>query len=159
MNRTPLFALAFALMAAAAAAVPSSLPPFGPGSPPELELRAAREAIERTDWPAAEKILRRLDAAEPETPEVLSLLGFALRKQGRLGAAEAAYMMALSLEPEHRGALEYYGELRLQRGDIAGAERLLARLVDVCLYGCAERDDLARAIREARAAADPESDP
>ena len=38
--------------------------------------------------------------------------------------------------------MEYYGELKLERGDAAGARRMLARLEDACTFGCAEAETL-----------------
>ena len=52
----------------------------------------------------------------------------------------------LRLSPDHRGALEYQGELHLSRGDIAAAEANLARLAALCPSGCEERADLAKAV-------------
>ncbi len=79
-------------------------------------------------------------------PDVLTYLGFANRKLQRYAVAEAYYREALAVAPGHRGATEYYGEMMLERGDIAGASRMLARLDNQCTYGCAEADELRRWI-------------
>ncbi len=82
-------------------------------------------------------------------PDVLTYLGFAHRKLGRFDSAEAYYRAALAAVPDHRGATEYYGELMVERGDLAGAERMLARLArleSLCSFGCAEADELRRWI-------------
>lgn len=79
-------------------------------------------------------------------PDILTYLGFANRKLGRYDTAEAYYLSALAIAPEHRGATEYYGEMMLERGDVAGAERMLARLEAQCIFGCAEADELRRWI-------------
>ena len=79
-------------------------------------------------------------------PDILTYLGFAHRKLARYDAAEAYYRSALAIAPEHRGATEYYGEMMLERGDLAGAERMLARLEAQCTFGCAEADELRRWI-------------
>ena len=50
--------------------------------------------------------------------------------------------LALALDPSHRGATEYYGELKVLKGDMAGAKAMLARLDSVCTYGCAEAVEL-----------------
>lgn len=81
-------------------------------------------------------------------PDVLTYQGFASRKLGRFEAAEQYYRAALAIAPEHRGALEYYGELKLERGDVAGAKAHLAKLEALCSFGCAEADELARWIAQ-----------
>jgi tetratricopeptide (TPR) repeat protein len=86
-------------------------------------------------------------------PDVLTYLGFANRKLGRLEAAETYYRAALAAVPDHRGATEYYGELMVERGDLEGAERMLAKLEGSCDFGCAEADELRRWIQAARSRA------
>lgn len=81
-------------------------------------------------------------------PDILTYLGFANRKLGRYDAAEGYYQAALTVFPEHRGALEYYGELKLERGNVAGAKAHLARLDAICGFGCKEADELRRWITE-----------
>jgi Flp pilus assembly protein TadD len=77
-------------------------------------------------------------------PDVLTYLGFANRKLGRLAVAERYYTAALAAAPAHRGATEYYGELMVERGDLAGAKMMLARLDAQCQFGCAEAEELRR---------------
>jgi tetratricopeptide (TPR) repeat protein len=79
-------------------------------------------------------------------PDVLTYQGFANRKLGRYAAAERYYREALAAAPHHRAATEYYGELMVERGDKAGAERMLADLEARCTFGCAEADELRRWI-------------
>ena len=79
-------------------------------------------------------------------PDILTYLGFANRKLGRLETAETYYRAALAAAPRHRGATEYYGELMVERGDLAGAGAMLARLDAMCDFGCAEADELRRWI-------------
>lgn len=103
-----------------------------------------------------EAAIARLDealwAAGPH-PDVLTYLGFANRKLKRYDAAETYYRAALAIAPTHRGALEYYGELKLERGDVAGAKAHLAKLEAICGFGCHEVDELRRWIVERRASA------
>lgn len=94
--------------------------------------------------------LRGAQASFGPHPDVLTYLGFAHRKLGRLDAAERFYQAALRAAPEHLGATEYYGELKVERGDLAGAARLLARLDTLCAFGCAEAEELRRWIDDAR---------
>ena len=79
-------------------------------------------------------------------PDILTYLGFANRKLKRYDIAEAYYRRALAVAPGHRGATEYYGEMMLERGDVAGATHMLAQLDAQCTFGCAEADELRRWI-------------
>lgn len=82
-----------------------------------------------------------------------NLLGYALRKKTPpdLATAEVHYKRALEIDPKHRLALEYYGELFLMKGDLAGAEAMLARLDKACFFGCEELRDLKAAIARFKA--------
>jgi len=83
-------------------------------------------------------------------PDILNYLGYAHRKLGKLEAAKTLYLEALAIDENHLGANEYLGELYLEIGDISRARRQLAKLNRLCVFGCVEREDLARLIfREA----------
>ncbi len=88
--------------------------------------------------------LKRAEAAFGAHPDVLTYLGFANRKLGHFEVAEGYYLAALRAAPHHRGATEYYGELKVERGDLAGARAMLAKLDRMCSFGCAEADELRR---------------
>lgn len=79
-------------------------------------------------------------------PDILTYKGYVRRRMGETRMAEDYYRQALAMAPEHRGALEYYGELKVLQGDLAGARRLLARLDQVCAFGCPEAEELRRWI-------------
>jgi tetratricopeptide (TPR) repeat protein len=90
-----------------------------------------------------------LDAAKAAFgphPDVLTYIGFTYRKLGQYDRAEGYYRAALAIAPAHRGATEYYGELKAERGDIAGARTMLAALEAQCNFGCIEAEDLRRWI-------------
>lgn len=93
--------------------------------------------------------LERTQAAIGPQADVLNYMGFVSRKLGRLDAALAYYNDALTLDPAHLGATEYLGELYIQMGDLSRARSQLARLDDLCAYGCAQREELARWIERA----------
>lgn len=86
-------------------------------------------------------------------PDILTYLGFAHRKLGNFDRADAYYRTALAVAPDHRGALEYQGELKIERGNLAGARANLARLDALCGFGCYEADELRRWIAEAKPSA------
>ncbi len=83
-------------------------------------------------------------------PDILTYLGFANRKMGRFDVAETYYRQALAISPAHRGALEYYGELKVERGDMAGARANLAALDRTCSFGCYQAEELRRWINLGR---------
>ncbi|MEE9432689.1 MAG: tetratricopeptide repeat protein [Sphingorhabdus sp.] len=99
-----------------------------------------------------QKALSQLDDAAKSFgphPDILTYMGFANRKLQRYDIAEDYYQRALAVAPNHLGALEYYGELKIERGNIAGARQHLARLEKLCSFGCYEADELRRWIEEA----------
>jgi tetratricopeptide (TPR) repeat protein len=97
--------------------------------------------------------LERARASFGGHPDILTYLGFANRKLHRFGVAESYYRAALAVAPEHKGATEYYGELMVERGNMAGAKAMLARLDSLCTFGCAEADELRRWIEAGRSPA------
>ena len=94
---------------------------------------------------ALASLYRAAEAFGPH-PDVLTYLGYTQRKLGRPERAEDYYRQALAVAPEHRGALEYYGELKVERGDLAGARANLAKLEAICRFGCYEAEELRRWI-------------
>jgi tetratricopeptide (TPR) repeat protein len=88
--------------------------------------------------------LDRARATFGSHPDVLTYLGFANRKLRHYDLAESYYRQALAIAPNHKGATEYYGEMMIERGDVAGAKRMLAKLDALCTFGCAEAEELRR---------------
>jgi Tfp pilus assembly protein PilF len=96
-----------------------------------------------------DEALKSLDAARlafGPHPDVLTYQGYTWRKKGDWEKAESYYKQALQVAPNHRGATEYYGELKVERGDTAGAKLMLAKLDRLCSFGCAEAEELRRWI-------------
>lgn len=93
--------------------------------------------------------LERTQEAVGPHADVLNYMGFTSRKLGRLDAALAYYQEALQIDSNHLGATEYLGELYIQMGALDQARVQLARLDDLCAYGCAQREELARWIEDA----------
>jgi tetratricopeptide (TPR) repeat protein len=93
--------------------------------------------------------LERTQAAVGPHSDILNYMGFTSRKLGNFDAALGYYREALRLDPYHLGATEYLGELYIQMGQLDRARTQLARLDDLCAYGCAQREELARWIERA----------
>jgi len=51
------------------------------------------------------------------------------------------------LQPDHRAAREYLGELYVETNNIDKAKEQLAVLVKLCPNGCEERQDLEKMIK------------
>jgi Tfp pilus assembly protein PilF len=90
--------------------------------------------------------LDRASAAFGPHPDIITYKGYVWRKLGHLDKAEQYYRAALAIAPWHRGATEYYGELKVIEGDMAGARAMLAKLDRQCGFGCADAEDLRRWI-------------
>jgi tetratricopeptide (TPR) repeat protein len=102
--------------------------------------------INEARYEDAIRTLRATERAFGPHPDVLTYLGFAHRKLGRYEDAERYYGLALAAAPEHRGATEYLGEMRIEQGNLPEARRLLGRLETLCDFGCIEADELRRWI-------------
>jgi Flp pilus assembly protein TadD len=111
-------------------------------------LTEARASIKSEKYDQAVKVLQASN--ETGSADWNNLLGYSLRKKQPpdLLGAEKYYQAALKINPRHRGALEYYGELKLMNNDLPGAEALLARLDKACTFGCEEYTDLKGAIQK-----------
>jgi len=67
--------------------------------------------------------------AEDKTdPGILTYLGYAHRKSGRIGVGLGYYQEALVNNPDATLTREYMGEAYLQLGDLAGAQQQLAEI-------------------------------
>jgi Flp pilus assembly protein TadD len=125
---------------------------FAVDSPPAKQdpvwLTQARISIKAEKYDQA---IQQLQAAnETSSADWNNLMGYSLRKKQPpdLAGAEKYYQAALKIDPNHRGALEYYGMLKLTNKDLPGAEALLARLDKACFFGCEEYSDLKEAIQK-----------
>jgi tetratricopeptide (TPR) repeat protein len=113
---------------------------------PADKLATARALIADNKWVAAIEELKRVD--DRASADWNNLMGYSHRKARTPdhAAAERYYDAALRIDPRHRGALEYSGELYLTLGDLARAEARLGALERVCSRTCAEQAALQQAI-------------
>jgi len=127
------------LFAAASFAVDSS-------PPANDKLSAARAKIAAKDWPAAVDELKKVN--DTNSADWNNLMGYSLRKAGSANASESEryYNEALRIDPKHKGALEYSGELYLMMGNLPQAEQRLAALDKACFLPCSEHKDLKNAV-------------
>ena len=109
------------------------------------DLTLVRAKIKAKDYKAAIDDLNKI-ADTTQHADVYNLLGFSFRKSGDLKNGATFYAKALDFDPNHKGALEYQGEMYLQLGQMDKAKANLAKLVTLCPSGCEEREDLEKAI-------------
>jgi Flp pilus assembly protein TadD len=140
--------LAAALLAGTAQAADN--PPVAPD-----RLAPARAQIKQENWTAAIDTLMQVN--DPASADWNNLMGYALRKKQPpdYAAAERYYDEALRLDPKHRGALEYSGELYLLTNRLPQAEARLAALDKACFLPCEEYTDLKKSIASYKAKAKP----
>ena len=120
--------------------------PSKPAAPDKLS--PVRAQIAAKNWPGAIDELKRVN--DTGSADWNNLMGYSLRKGATpdFAGAEKFYNEALRINPKHRGALEYSGELYLMTGDLAKAEQRLAVLDKACTFGCEEYTDLKKAIAQ-----------
>jgi len=142
--------LAFSASLLAAAAAPAADLVATPSKSDALS--PARAQIAEKNWPAAIDELKKVNATS--SADWNNLMGYSLRKGPTpdYAAAEKFYDAALRIEPRHRGALEYSGELYLMTGNLAKAEERLAALDKACFVPCEEYSDLKKAVARYKAA-------
>jgi tetratricopeptide (TPR) repeat protein len=124
--------------------------PAAPGAPDKLA--SARAQIAQKNWAGAVAELKAVN--DTASADWNNLMGYSLRKAATpdLAGAEKFYNEALRIDPKHRGALEYSGELYLMLGDLPKAEQRLAALDKACTFGCEEYTDLKKAVSRFKAA-------
>ncbi len=145
---TPLLAaLLLAITCLSTAHAADSAPSSAAADP----LASARALIADNKWAAAIAELNRVDAKG--SADWNNLMGYSHRKAKSpdYAAAERYYDAALALNPRHRGALEYSGELFLMLGELPRAEQRLAALDKECFLPCSEYTDLKNAITKFKA--------
>jgi Flp pilus assembly protein TadD len=138
-----------ALMFAMSHSYAADLTPSAAAAPDRLA--AARTQIAAKNWPAAIDELRRVN--DTRDADWNNLMGYSLRKAGAANAAESEryYNEALRIDPKHKGALEYSGELYLMMGDLPKAEQRLTALDKACFLPCSEYKDLKNAVAKYKA--------
>src|SRR3954471_9505397 len=112
------------------------------------DLAPVRTKIKAKDYKAALAELTPMLETHQHA-DVYNLMGFALRKTGDYKQAYTFYRKALDFNPEHKGALEYLGELYVETGQIDKARENVTQLKKLCPAGCEELADLEKAIAEA----------
>jgi Flp pilus assembly protein TadD len=147
--RTSLLAAAIAAFAPIAAADPVEVDPDL--ATRDADYAAGKQAVEKKDWAEAARLFERTARRNPDYADLQNYLGFSYRHLGKFDLAFKHYERAIELDPRHRGAHEYIGEAYLMTGNLAGAQKHLAALKEICLLPCEELKDLEHAIAQYQA--------
>ncbi len=144
MKTTIFFLLTLALGSFAAS--PALADGGGGGGGRDSKLEPYQSLIDDEKY---EQAIAELDKAlekDADDPDLLNLVAYSHRQLKRYEIALNYYQRALEIEPDHRGANEYLGELYLHLGQLEKAEERLSVLDKECFFGCREFDKLERAI-------------
>jgi tetratricopeptide (TPR) repeat protein len=104
------------------------------------------KAVQAGDYQRALGSLQKVVQADPRNADAWNYIGFSQRNLQHYDESLAAYEKALAINPNHRGANEYLGELYLKTGDLEKARDRLAKLQSLCPGGCSEYEDLKNAV-------------
>ena len=141
---TTLLCAAAILIAPAHAMESDSPAPAAAKTDPDFA--AGKKAIAARDWPRAITALTGAARRDGSNADIQNLLGYAQRNSGNLDVALQHYEKALALDPKHRGAREYLGELYLMQNNLAKAEEQRAALDSLCFFPCEELTELREKI-------------
>lgn len=120
----------------------------GGGYQGDKDYMEAADLAQKGQFEQAIPLLEKIVAKNPESADAYNYLGYSHRKLGQFDLALVNYQTALKLQPQHRGANEYLGELYLEMGDLTKAEERLAVLDNACFFGCEEYSELKEAIED-----------
>ena len=110
-------------------------------------LADANADIKAQDWAKAITDLKAFLKANPKSADGWNLLGFSYRNHGDLKLADTAYDRALTIDPNHTGALSYQGILYIKLGKADEAKANLAKIEKICgNTSCPEYAALAAAL-------------
>ena len=118
-------------------------------APSGSSLSDAEREVKAKQYRSAIIKLERIVQKNPKSVDAYNYLGYSYRQLGEYDRAIRYYQTALNLDPNHRGANEYVGQLYLKLGDIGNARRQLAKLRKICGPGCEEYDNLKSSIAAA----------
>jgi Flp pilus assembly protein TadD len=113
---------------------------------------AGKQAVDKKAWAEAARLFQLAAVRHPDHADLHNILGFSYRNLKQYDLAFRHYKRAIEIDPRHRGAHEYIGETYLLVGDMAGAQKHLAALKEICLLPCEELTDLEKAVAQHRAA-------
>ena len=138
----------FILMFSLSFAVTSAFAMGGDDDGPSI--KQYETLIEQEKYQEAIDGLNEALAEDADSADLLNLVAYSHRQLKRYDIALNYYLKALEIDPDHRGANEYLGELYLHLGQLDKAlER--RKVIDAdCLFSCKELKALDAAIEAYR---------
>ena len=115
-----------------------------------LAYLSAEKLINKKQYSDAIVKLNDALVTDSKNADIYNYLGFSHRKLGKMEDAAFFYNKALEINPQHKGALEYQGEMYLTLNQIGKAEENLKKLDKICFLGCSEFDKLKKSIMNKR---------
>jgi tetratricopeptide (TPR) repeat protein len=113
-------------------------------------VKEGKAALQQENWEGAILLFEEALEDLSGSADVQNFLGYAYRKSGNLNKALEHYGLALEINPDHKGALEYLGEAYITLGDLSNANVQLKRLKRICSpIPCEEVKELELAIKRA----------
>ena len=109
---------------------------------------SAEKLINKKQYSDAIVKLNDALVTDSKNADIYNYLGFSHRKLGKMEDAAFFYNKALEINPKHKGALEYQGEMFLTLNQIGKAEENLKKLDKICFLGCSEFDKLKKSIMD-----------
>jgi len=117
-----------------------------PATPADPNYVQAKALIEAKNYPPAIPLLQQVVQRDPRNADAYNLLGYATRASGNPRGSLQYYQQALAIDGRHLGAHEYLGEAYLMLDMPGEADKMLARLDSLCVFGCTEYRMLKAAI-------------
>jgi len=106
----------------------------------------ALKLIKNKSFKLAIENLNKAEKKSKLDPDIYNYLGFSYRKMGNMKLASLNYEKALKIDPKHKGALEYQGEMFIILGQLDKAKANLKKLSTICFLGCDEEKALKNSI-------------
>merc|ERR1711935_1262330 len=106
----------------------------------------ALKLIKKKSFTAAIENLNKAEKNQKKDADIYNYLGFSYRKIGNMKLAAVNYEKALDIDPKHKGALEYQGEMYITLGQLDKAKANLKKLGSICFLGCSEEIILKKSI-------------
>ena len=106
----------------------------------------ALKLIKNKSFKLAIENLNKAEKNSKLDPDIYNYLGFSYRKMGNMKLASFNYEKALKIDPKHKGALEYQGEMFITLGQLDKAKANLKKLSSICFLGCDEEKTLKNSI-------------
>lgn len=138
--------LPIATFAAGGGADPPRPQAVTPPTPADPSFAQGKAMVEAKNYAGAIPLLQRAVQNNPRNADAYNLLGYATRASGNPAGSLQYYQHALAIDSRHLGAHEYLGEAYLMLDQPAEADKMLARLDSLCVFGCTEYRMLKAAI-------------